>query len=451
MGGIFRLRSTTNAPSLTGKEPTRVRWLIFALASLTSWFLYFHRYAWGVVKKDIQDEFGFTKTQMGWLDSCFSVTYATGQIPGGLLGDIFGPALILTIILVGWSMCLGLMYFGSGFLSFAGIRLAFGATQAGAYPNLGKVSKSWFPSSIRTTMQGFVASFSGRFGAASALFLVPVVLMGAMDLSWRQTLVVLAVGGVAFAVVLRLFMRSEPKDHPWTNEEEQELLRDEGESTKDNVRTRFARNRWAWISFAGLLLHIFTSAFADQIYANWIPMFLEEDKGLGKAQMGIFASLPLIGGAIGGLFGGALNDILRRFIGLRWARRLVGITGKIIAGGLVVYSLSFADGRMMMVVIAFAKFFTDWSQPTVWGAVTDIAGRDTGRVFGMVNMMGSMAGFVAGPTLGKIIQDSGWRAMFFTIAGVYFVSGAVWLLINTEKKLIEEIEPGKPTSDAGTA
>lgn len=422
-----------------GKITTNVRWLVFSLACLTSWFLYLHRYTWGLIKKDIQDEFGFSKTEMGWLDSCFSVTYAAGQVPTGLLGDLFGPAMILVIIVIGWSLCLGGMALGNGFGSFAAIRLGFGATQAGAYPNLGKVSKSWFPSPIRTTLQGMVASFAGRFGGASAQFLVPVVLMGALALSWRQVVVVLAIGGFGLALLLRFFLRNTPQQHPWANEAEEELLREEGESKAEDTRSQFTRNRWAWISFAGLLLHIFTSAFADQIYVNWVPTFLEEDKGLKKAEMGIFAMLPLIGGAVGGMFAGWLNDKLRKRISLGWSRRIVGMTGKLVAGGLVVFSLTFQDGRMMMVVIAFAKFFTDWSQPTVWGAVTDIAGRETGRVFGMVNMAGSMAGFVAGPTLGSIIQHAGWDALFGTIAAIYFVSGIVWLMINTERPIIEEV------------
>jgi hypothetical protein len=31
-------------------RPTRVRWIIFALACAASWLLYLHRYAWGVMK-----------------------------------------------------------------------------------------------------------------------------------------------------------------------------------------------------------------------------------------------------------------------------------------------------------------------------------------------------------------------------------------------------------------
>ena len=64
-------------------------------------------------------------------------------------------------------------------------------------------------------------------------------------------------------------------------------------------------------------------------------------------------------------------------------------------------------GEIMAIVLVFAlvKFFGDWSQPAVWGSVTDIAGRNTASVFGCINTMGSIAGFVAGPTMGLVIES----------------------------------------------
>ena len=431
----------SSAPQLASKQPTGVRWLIFGLACLTSWFLYIHRYAWGVIKPDVAKEFGFSDKQLGVLDSCFSFSYAAGQVPGGWLGDTFGPALVLPIMVAAWSVVLGLMCVVSGYYSIMGVRLGFGATQAGCYPNLGKVSKSWFPSSIRTTLQGFVASFSGRMGGAAAPLLLSTVLMGSFGLTWRQLLLVLMAAGIVYAIVLRLFLRNNPTEHPWSNEAEAILLEeDETPDGKQQIETRFTSDRLAWFSFSGLVLHMFTSAFADMIYVNWIPTFLEREHGLTKAAMGVFASLPLFGGAIGGVVGGVLNDRLRPRLGLKWARRLVGMTGKLVAGGLVIFSLTFDNGRQMMVVIMFAKFFTDWSQPTVWGAVTDLAGRDTGRVFGMVNMAGSIAGILAGVVLGAVIQDHGWGALFGLIAVIYLVSGLSWTIINTERPLIVEVD-----------
>ncbi len=427
-------KETGTAPT-SSQRPTHVRWLVFALAGLTSWMLYLHRYSWGVIKQDVGREFGFSEVQLGWLDSAFSFTYAACQVPGGLAGDILGPALVLTVIIALWSLMVGAMVLGRGFWSLVGIRVLYGAAQSGAYPNLGKVTKSWFPFSIRTTVQGFVASFAGRLGGACAPLIISTLLMGWCGLSWRTTL--LAGMGIAFAVVFRLLFRNTPAEHPWSNEAERQLIERNEAPSSPTAKATYSRSVVAWVSFAFLLLHIFTSAFADQLYVNWVPMFLLEEKQLTRESMGVFASLPLLGGALGGMFAGVLNDWLTRvFGGPKWARRIVGVSGKLISAVLVILALGIEGGREMMLVIAVAKFFTDWSQPTVWGAVTDVGGPAAGSVFGAVNMAGSIGGFAAGPILGWIIQTAGWNALFQTIAAIYLVSGFAWLMIDTSRPLV---------------
>src|SRR5439155_982807 len=146
------------------------------------------------------------------------------------------------------------------------------------------------------------------------------------------------------------------------------------------------------------LLYSFASTFGDQLFVYWIPLFLEESKGLTKAQMGVYASLPLFGGALGGATGGWLNDVLIRATGSRrLARSAVALTGKFLAGVILALSILVGDGRMVMVVLFACKFFCDWGLSTQWGTITDIAGRASGTVFGVVNMAGSCAAFVAGP------------------------------------------------------
>ena len=58
----------------SSQRPTRVRWVIFALACATSFVLYLHRYTWGLVKPKVAEEFGWSEWQLGLLDSAFSAS-----------------------------------------------------------------------------------------------------------------------------------------------------------------------------------------------------------------------------------------------------------------------------------------------------------------------------------------------------------------------------------------
>ena len=160
------------------------------------------------------------------------------------------------------------------------------------------------------------------------------------------------------------------------------------------------------------MLYAFASTFADMLYPNWIPLFLTEGKGLTAMQMGIFASLPLWGGAIGGTVGGVLNDALIRLTGSRrFGRSAVGFTGKLLAGGLIATSILVPDGRWVMVILGGCKFFGDWGLATLWGAITDISGPAAGTIFGVLNTAGSLAGLVAGPVMGYLKQEYGWEVL----------------------------------------
>jgi sugar phosphate permease len=411
---------------------------VFWLACATSFILYLHRYSWGVIKGSLKQQTGLSDIELGWLDSAFAATYAAFQIPGGAAGDLLGPRRVLSLIVLVWSAALALLGLGNGPLGLGAARLAFGAAQAGAYANLAKVTKSWFPLSVRTFVQGAVATFSGRLGGACSSLVISTLLMGLLGFSWQEALGAVALLGVVLAAGLWIVLRNSPAEHPWCNAAEVNEVADTPAETvaRGDPPGHFAVSGAGLFTLSMLLVHSFTSTLPDMLYLNWIPTFLEEAKGLNKVQMGIFATLPLLGGAVGGLFGGTLNDLLiRRGVNRRWARSAVGLTGKVVSGGIMAWAITLEDGRVVMAALALSKFFTDWSLPTQWAAVTDIAGRAAGTVFGIVNTVGSLAGFVAGPLIGYLKQDYGWEVLFFFMSAVYVVSGLCWLFIDCTKTL----------------
>ena len=167
-----------------------------------------------------------------------------------------------------------------------------------------------------------------------------------------------------------------------------------------------------------------------------MPQFLMETKGFSVGQMGIYAGLPIWGGAIGGLCGGILNDQLIRRVGSRWARRLVASGGKIMAAMLIAGSLQFDDGRLVMIVLACCKFFSDMSQPTWWGTVTDIGGPASGTVFGIVNTVGAIGAITAGYAMGWVLDVYSWNWLFGLVGSMYLLTALFWGLVNCQRRLV---------------
>ena len=105
---------------------TNYRWKVASLIFLVSFVAYMDRVNLSVATPVIMQEFGFTKIDMGLIQTCFFGGYALMQVPGGILADRFGLRKTGTFAILWWSIFTALTALAHGKLSFAAVRLAFG-------------------------------------------------------------------------------------------------------------------------------------------------------------------------------------------------------------------------------------------------------------------------------------------------------------------------------------
>jgi ACS family glucarate transporter-like MFS transporter len=454
----FGPRPNTDADllRLQYEKPTSVRWLVFTLACVTSWMLYLHRYTWNLITPELIKEYGWSREKVGLLYTCFTPAYGGGQIPSGVLCDWLGPHLFLGGIILLWSVALPLHGLQTGFSGLAGVRVLFGAAQAGGYPALSKITYSWFPQRSRTGVQGWVATFFGRSGGAMSSILMGTVLMALLGLTWRQSLIMLGLMGVVFAVVFAVVFRNSPDEHPSVNRAERELINEGRTPPAPGSRRglpwgRALNNR----SMVFFVIQQMTSAGADMAYVAFMGDYFINAKGFDMKTAGLLISLPLWGGAAGGIFAGYFSDWLIPRIGSRrWGRVAVGFSGKFIACLLMFLAIQQQSGLMAGLVLFFVKFFTDWSQPTVWGACTDIGGRYSATVFGIINTAGSVGGLITPWLFGRIVDYStasrivegveekivNYNPMLATVALLYLISALAWFFVDCSKPLDQDDE-----------
>ena len=101
------------------------------------------------------------------------------------------------------------------------------------------------------------------------------------------------------------------------------------------------------------------------------------------------------------------------------------------------------------------KFFTDWTQPTVWGTCTDMGGRYSATVFSIINTSGSVGGVIFAPVVGIILDRfttqqlvdgvtqnvTNYTPVFVIVAGMYIVSALCWLFIDCTNSLDKHPAP----------
>lgn len=421
-------------------KPTGVRWLVFALVGATSWLLYLHRYAWGIIKPEYRRENpDLTLTDIGYIDSAFMVAYAVGQIPLGYLGDRLGPRWILGTLVLIWSLAVAALGWMDNYWLLFALMGFFGLAQAGAYPLISKITRVWFPGEYRTTVQAVITSL-GRAGGACAPLIIATFLLGRLQISWHEAPTIIALPGLLLCFLILYCLTNTPQAHPWTNDAERALLAPSNTPGAGTTQQRVVLDKSpaTLFSFGAVLTYAFASTFADMLYVYLIPTFLREGKGLSQEEMGVFAPLPLIGGAFGGFVGGMLNDMLIRRLGnRRWGRSLVAITGKTVGALLIALSVTIPDGQTIMVLLLLSKFFGDWSLPTQWGAITDMAGGSAATIFAIVNTVGGIGGMLAPPLMGYVKDQYGWNALLYFVAAVYLFAACAWLFIDARRPLVK--------------
>jgi ACS family glucarate transporter-like MFS transporter len=456
------------------ERPTSVRWIIFALACGASFLLYLHRYTWNTIAGELNDApYNLSKTQTGFLLSLFYYTYALLQIPSGVVIDRFGPRWFLTFSILLWSLALAMLAViflrvtpttsSGGDLTLllilaGGARLLFGAAQAGCYPALTRISRVWFAPQGRTALQGLIASTAGRSGAAMSSIVLSTLLMGWLGLNWQMGLIWVSLLGLGFGVVFWWAVADSPADDPRTNEAERLLIHGgEIPKTLDVAAPTMLpwRNAFRSTSMRWFVCQQFFDAGSDVAFVGLISLYFSQARGLDLGNTGWLTSLPLIGGALGGYCGGLLNE---RFIGWsgnrRWSRSLIGFTGKVIGCSMLLLvarqETAAAAGGMLLL----AKFFGDWSQPTVWGTCTDLGGRFSATVFSIINTSGTLGGVVMPLAFGSLLdwftreaqtgatitKVTNWDPLFYLLAGMYLASGLCWLMVDCTKALESDVK-----------
>src|SRR5260370_38758526 len=144
---------------------SHVRWVVLLLLCLMYLITYLDRVSLANTAPLITKEYGFNKVTMGVIFSAFIWAYALFQVPGGWLGDRFGPRRVLSAIMAYRTLIAVLTTRALGLSSFWGIRFALGVGEAGGVRPATRGGRMWFPRAEPRLVEG-VCQSGRRSGAA---------------------------------------------------------------------------------------------------------------------------------------------------------------------------------------------------------------------------------------------------------------------------------------------
>ncbi len=388
---------------------TNVRWVpILALVAIGTTINYLDRTVLGIAAPFLSKDLTLTATQMGFVFSAFSWSYAALQIPGGVFLDRFGTRLTYFIAVTCWSAFTGLMGVVRSFDALIATRIGVGVFEAPCFPANSRILATWFPQHERARANG-VYSFGQYVGLG---FLSVPLFWITQRYGWRVLFFLVGASGVLFGLIWWALFRT-PDDSESANMEEITYIEAGGGGEYTGEPVRF---RWGHIlallrhrQVVGASLGQFGGNSTQVFFVTWFPTYLVTARGMTFIQAGLMTSLPYIGASAGVLAGGLASDvILKRTGSANLARKLPIVSGLLLASVIVGANYVPPQRNALVIAIMSVAFFGQGMTNLGWTVVSDVAPKKLiGLTSGIFNFSANLAGIITPIVIGVAFQATG--------------------------------------------
>lgn len=280
------------------RSDSHFRWLLLALIFAAAFLNYFDRQTVSVLKTTLKEVFTMKDTDYALLVNIFTGCYAAAYIASGWLVDKIGPKKALTVFAGLWSLVTIGCGLARNFWELAIMRGLLGLAEPGLQPVSIRVASAWAPPGRK----GLFMSLCGIGSSIGNVIAPPVIVWLLIHYGWRSAFILPGVIGLAVAIVW------------WW------LYRDPKEIAEAQPATPAAPPPAAWRwgqlwrtkALWGIVLARLVSDPVWYFCLFWLPGYLQEEKGLTVAQLGLVGWLPFIAANIGGLTASVISDSMAK-------------------------------------------------------------------------------------------------------------------------------------------
>ncbi len=289
------------------RQIKHLRWWIVWVLFASTVINYISRQTLSVLAPVIIREFHFSHADYSHIVSAFQISYAIMFLLGGILVDIIGPRLALTLAIIWWSLASMFTCFANSLLTFGLFRFLLGMGEGCNWPAAGRVAAEWFPAKERGIAVGIYDSGS----SIGAVMAPPLVAIVAAKFGWRYTFVASGILGFLW-LILWLISYHPLEKHAALTLEERTLI-EAGREAPTKSRQQGAGKWLGLLKQPNVWGVVIGRALTDPIwwfYVFWLPQYLSDVRGFSLKQIGMFAWIPFLASDIGNLTGGFCSAFL---------------------------------------------------------------------------------------------------------------------------------------------
>ncbi len=389
-------------------KSTRFRWVIVVMLFFSTTIVYFDRVILGILAPQLEQLFGWTEQEYGYIVFAFQLTYAIGPFIAGYIIDRLGTRRGFSLSVIVWTLASLSHAFAQSWIGFALARLGLGIGQSGNFPASIKIISEWFPQNERAFATGLFNGGS-NMGQVFAPLMIPVIIL--LFFSWQYVFIFSAILSGVWLVVWLLLFRT-PEKSKFVNQKELDYIHD-GQSKTEEVKVPWGKiitYRQTWVVALGKL-------FADPVwyfYLFWGAKFLHSKFGINLAELALPLVVIYVVAYSGGIAGGAISSwLLKKGKTANYSRKMTMLGSAMLV--LPVMTVPFIDslyGCVALIALAAAAH-NSWSA-NIFTVASDLFPRKAvGSVIGLSTTVGSIGGMITALLIGYILNEAGLRGYVF--------------------------------------
>ncbi|MGZ4161204.1 MAG: MFS transporter [Neobacillus sp.] len=421
------LQSDLNALTTT----KNFRWTVVIWLLIGGIINYLDRTNLSIAAPAMIKELKLNNTDIGLMGTVFSWTYAVMQLPSGWLIDRFGAKRVYAVAVLWWSIATALTGACNKLLTLVGARFLLGVGEAPCMPTNAKITSQWFPKSERGLATG-IWDASSKVGPALA---PPVLVAIQMTFGWRALFFITGALGIVFILIFMKFYKSPDKSKK-LSKEEFNYIQAGGGASDDNIQG--AKIKWRQLfkyrSVWGMILGFFCTIWIWNIFLTFLPLYLLKTQNISFKELGIYASIPWIGGILGDVLGGYITKkLVDKGISspINAKRGLIAICA-LLAGALVIM-IPFVNGLAITITLmTLALCAISAITGSAWALSGDIAPPSMVGSVGAIQNFGGYFGGAFAPLIAGLIADTtGSYSLAFISGGIIAACAAIfyWFVV----------------------
>ena len=409
------------------------RFKVVLLSFLAVFICYIDRVNISVAIIPMQEQFGWSESQVGLILGSFYFGYMITMILGGYLADKYGGKKVLGYALLIWS----LFTIITPFFAYQGlwwlilIRILMGLGEGVTFPSWHAIYARWIPFEERTRAVGFTNSGI----AAGTLFGFAVTALIIANYSWELVFYSFGLLGFFWYFFWNKMVTSFPENNKFLSEEELHHIKIEAPS-KESAPTvpllKLIRNG----PFMAIAVATFCNNWSLYTFLSYLPKYVNApvvQGGMGidlGSNIFIYSILiPSLVSIFSLILGGYLADgLIKKGYGILKVRKSVNSIG-FFGSALFLYLISLEDSLINVVILLCLINICSGICAGGFGVNhADLGPKYTGSLVGIAGSIGMIAAILSPIVAGYILELTNSWSSIFNVCTIVLLFGGIFYL-----------------------